>query len=960
MKFFNTAVIALSVLGFASCGGGGGGKGKSEIPPERPAGTVGGVAHDGPIQNGKISAYKYTATGKGEFLVTGMTDEVGDYSLDVQSPDTPVYLEVDSGAYVEETSGLRVTLSAGQKLTALTFYESGVPLNLQLTQYTTWSQCYADYLIEKGETVGNAIVNATETFGNIAGLPIVNTRPIDITDDRNFSAFLTPGLRYGYLLAGISGLTKDLADLNNVPAHSSEQYTSIYFTQVVCSDIRFDGLMNGISAPTAGNPTGQLYIGKVALTPDHYRTMIAQNILEVADNTEINKAGIKPKELLAFANNISLNRNVIFDAFPARAVDIEGPTITPSLANDSLVSAETTIAISAVDSLGVSSVAFYLDGNFLQNGVVDDLKATIITQNFSEGRHILKIVATDTLDNESVYELPLVFVNSGANLSITSPTLTKSATYVASGSYEGGVANVKRIVIQDVEATLDTVNKTWAATITLNPGVNNVIGTIYDQFDNTATASASIKVDLIYPTVFAERTVARFTTYEGQYNLCNHGDLNDTSAESLPVCLDASKTKLNGAPITGVMTNDEFVVLAISFSDPFGSGVFTDIKDLKVEYKYERESGLVVDWALAPRQTQVGRNGVELTNGVYLPLVTEYLGANFFLTGNQEMHMVTFRVTDIAGNSTSRIFKFKLDVLTPSLQVSSAYIKNENIFTGDFGLRGGLNGANSEIAYDITNSTHAPYLVRFDAPVQHTLLHTWEVAQRFNTARVNTQEEWQGRLPSKTTWAPVTSVFNKTLNATVTPPKTLGSFASISSDIMQPPATTVWGDYIGTLVDKVVTFNRISGTMVRYGGIYEDFEMRNVYEVEYAAGYPKNEIVSKNQSYKFANNTMRLFDKSTNQEIFPVGGWFKIPPSSNVEAVNYVKFPSILNYTDLRVSANDSTVPFNAEVFLDKSLTYTLTTAMAMYRTINSGEGADVSATTDLIGNTPLIKTVKR
>jgi hypothetical protein len=990
MKMFKTMGLFFSVAGLISCGGGGGGGKK---PEERPAGEVLGVAHDGPIQNGNISAFTYTSKGKGDLLASGLTNDVGDYSLSIKSADVPVYLEVTTGAYEEEASGRRVTLSGSQKLTAVTFYESGKPVNLQLTQYTTWAQCYSDYLIEKkGATIGNAIVEATETFGNLAGVPIIATRPIDITDEKSFSAFLTPGLRYGYLLAGISGLTKDLAELNNVQPHSSEQYTSIYFTGVVCADIKHDGLMNGIGAPSEGNPTGQLYIGKVALNQEHYRTMIGQNILEVAADPEINKAGIQPADLLSFANNISLNGHNIFAGVPPQAVDITGPTITPGLPDGSLVSGETVISVTAVDPLGVASVAFYLDDFFLQNGTLNDLKTTIITQNFADGNHVLKIVATDVLNNVSEYKLNLGFVNTGANLTITSPTLSGSTSYLAGGSYAKGAGEINKIVVHGVTATLNTEQKTWSAAITLQAGTNKITATVYDQFDNAVSVDSTVNVDLIYPTLFPENTRARFSTYQGQYNLCFYSDLNNTSAQNSAVCLDATKTQLNGKAVSSSLTNDNYLVLGVTVADPFGSGVFSDVKDLVVDYRYLRAGNVVIDWSPAPRQTQNSAQGWVINNHVYLPLVTEYLGNNFFITDNNEVHQVVFRVKDKAGNATELNYDFKLDVLTPFLAVTTPVIKNESLFQTQFDLRTGLNSATAEVAYTVTNETNIPYLVSFANPLDHSLNHTWESAVRKNRARVIDQEEWRVRwfkgypVVVTTDWTPITEYYDTALKKVVSrPAPVMSAYSDIQADQMNAPLPTSWIDsqahtctpgsqenpspaqYRNTSDSKLFAcwYYWQSGQESGYyltGGKY--FEKRNTYTTENESGYPKNVITSASKSYSFAGNTIRLFNKTSNTEIFPVSGFFKIPPASTVEIVNNIKLPSVVNYIDSRVAVNDSSVPYASAISLDKSLSYTLNTAINMNQSIDPGDISrlhDVSVTLTKIGSdTPIIRTVGR
>ena len=78
---------------------------------------VGGFAVKGPIINGTINAYELLPDGsRGELLGSTLTDTTGAFSLVLEEYEGAVWLEVVSGNYVDEASGIEMTLTADQPL----------------------------------------------------------------------------------------------------------------------------------------------------------------------------------------------------------------------------------------------------------------------------------------------------------------------------------------------------------------------------------------------------------------------------------------------------------------------------------------------------------------------------------------------------------------------------------------------------------------------------------------------------------------------------------------------------------------------------------------------------------------------------------------------------------------------------------------------------------------------------
>ena len=159
------------------------------------------------------------------------------------------------------------------------------------------------------------------------------------------------------------------------------------------------------------------------------------------------------------------------------------------------------------------------------------------------------------------------------------------------------------------------------------------------------------------------------------------------------------------------------MVFSADIGDPQGAGIYTDIGELTAEYQYSRNGEIIIDWSPIIRPNPNLRI-------IYLPLVTEYLGDDFFLTDIDTIHSVTIRITDKAGNFVDKVFQTKLDVITSQIDLTQT-VQNADIFSVPFESRSLVNGQTLNIHY-VSNSSTTPYLISIQSSDDHQIEHEYE------------------------------------------------------------------------------------------------------------------------------------------------------------------------------------------------------------------------------------------
>jgi len=966
-------------LGLTACGSD---DSNNSLPDTRPIGSAEGKAQHGPIRNATISAYHWDGS-RGKFLAETETDEEGLYTLELGVPTSDLMLVSSGGDYLEEATGRDISMSAGDSLKAAIRYNQGKSSPVQLTYFTTLAACRAEYLVANGLNTGNAITQANNELSAIIGESITGVEPVDVTKAEAFTPYMTPAHRYGIAVAAVS-LSVDSIRRDDQALESNDTYTVKYFTNLGCNDILNDGVLDGIGEGSQGNPSGQLYLGNTPITTETYRKLLAVSVIEFGDHKN-NRTGLDSGNLLEMANGISKSASSLFGGIEGEPVDSAPPTITINVAQNTLLAGSVEIDLDVQDPLGVDTIDVYLDGEFFTQVQPDNQVLQINTTSFADGDHNLVIIAADILGNtsaplEEAQAFTYRFINTGPGVSFSSATLVNSTSYAAKGSFVLNGADVSAVLVNGVEATVDTENSTFEAVIEVSGGVNEVQAIITDTIGNSTDTTQIVKVDLIPPTLSVWDTNVTFTLYDGLLNRCESGYIGINNGLHRPICLSTEKVSLNGLPIDAGLSGDGFVVIAADIIDLQGDGIYSDIRNIKAEYRYKKGNSAFTEWAALQRKDANFRI-------IYMPIVTELLGDDFYQVDRDTVHTVELKITDEAGNNSTQQYQLRLDILTPSLQVSTVE-KSAALFASSFPNRQSLNLQTYEVEYAYKNHSTIPYLITIAPQNNHSasqsyegsirknkvyevadgLFESWEIVPQTYTSILGTHQAGEYKRASP----PVQTLFRYNN----------GAFSAVSAGQRTKPAVFIQSDNYTPSSSKETDIPSIdctsNGLLVTAGAYttvkyYNDYfsgadtntsnycmryvtnpknyyyQIRRSYtynKYKTVTGYPRNEIKSYSQNYNIDDSAVQVIDKTRGIEIFSVDGWYRIPPSTDVAIHSRTTLPFIENKMDTRVEDNTSTVPYSSEIYQDKTITWNMSTDIEIGRAIDPG--GDISTLSGL------------
>ncbi|MDX2464870.1 MAG: hypothetical protein QNK31_10215 [Porticoccus sp.] len=296
----------------------------TELPDERPFGTVNGNAVDGLITGAQVSIYSLKNGIRGLKLGETTTDATGAYSVDIQSPNQPILIEVSGGSYIEEATGTPVLLKDGQTLVAVGMYKSGQTHHFMVTPLTHLVTGLAEYKTAMGMSVENAIEEARITVNQFFSLDVVDIIPIDITDENSGVSVFGDDVLYGFYLAGLSDWTL-WASNENQENQPHTIYNSIALSQIFYHDLLSDGLLDGIGFNQAGTELEPLGFGIVPLNADTYRLIFSLHMLAIANSAE-NKTSFVANDLLDAANSIAAQTTLLVGASNPVDIDNQAPT----------------------------------------------------------------------------------------------------------------------------------------------------------------------------------------------------------------------------------------------------------------------------------------------------------------------------------------------------------------------------------------------------------------------------------------------------------------------------------------------------------------------------------------------------------------------------------------------------------------------------------------------------------
>lgn len=213
--------------------------------------------------------------------------------------------------------------------------------------------------------------------------------------------------------------------------------------------------------------------------------------------------------------------------------DTSSPIITCDLSNDAIIYGAVNINIKATDNVAVSKIGCFVD-DVLVDAVNNrsNFQWILETTAYSEGQHILKIVAYDSSGNKGVKEIRVGIANSKPN-SPTTPNVV-TPTYVTPLSIDGTKPAYTSLWINGTKIVSYNTSAAWSTIVTLNEGENIFTITTKDFFEresfplflrvflDTTAPTTPVVTDDGDTTGYMDRLHARWTSSDPQTGIAEY------------------------------------------------------------------------------------------------------------------------------------------------------------------------------------------------------------------------------------------------------------------------------------------------------------------------------------------------------------------------------------------------------------------------------------------------------
>lgn len=638
LRFVRLIFTGAGCLLLAACGG------DSQYAPLRPAGTLHGVAHDGPVVGGTVTVFGFASGTKGLALGSAITDDNGAFTISVVAPSQPIWLEVEGGKYREEGSGKFVTLRPGASLKSVAWYESGAEQSVTISPFSMLAAGLAEYRIAHGSTPSDAVNSAIISVSQLLGVAdVAAATPINITTVLDYGAVDDRAI-YAFSLASLSSYTAWVARRNNDAPH--EEFSSLRFANLMYEDLKYDGLLDGRGPPALEGNKSALEFANVTLNQEVYRQAIAQHML-VAASSKANVTGITAGELLAHASSFAASNSPMF---PGGGVvprfDFKAPAITAVDPIRPFYRGVFDFKVRITDESPVRIISFNVDGVHVADAI--DPNAAVISIDssvYGDGPHVVGVTAFDEVGNLGNFAADVYFDNTAPVIRVTSPSLTNQTAFDLTGVYERDGAALRQFTVQGRAVTLKS-DLTWSTRVLLNSGQNIIATVAEDEAGNRYSADTLIAVDGKGPEMVLPLLNEQVPYYVGNGRCVN--DRFDFAVENgAPLYFNrtALSTKLTPPYSWFRLLNTPIPFIRFYVTDPPVAGVGSDARAIKVSWSYKvGEAFIVKDQALLTHPDP------EQGSPYYLiPIASDLLPSPWPGDGSA-VHSISIVLKDEAGN----------------------------------------------------------------------------------------------------------------------------------------------------------------------------------------------------------------------------------------------------------------------------------------------------------------------
>jgi hypothetical protein len=253
---------------------------------------ISGAAVKGPISGGTVTAYAITNGTMGMQLANGTTDSQGHFNISIGDYAGSIMLQMSGGTYVDEATGVTVSMAPGDMMTAVmtTLSTGSTVTGIQVTPLTSMAQAMAN-------NMGGGMMDANITAANtaIGNYFIVNdilrTPPMNPLVSGSSGTATQDMKNYGMAIAAMSQSAKDMGMTS-----SSSMVTAMM-------NDASDGVMNGLMGSTPVMMGGMM-AGSSMMTTTAGTSGLATEMATFMTST-LNKSGVTAGDMTALMNKLT-------------------------------------------------------------------------------------------------------------------------------------------------------------------------------------------------------------------------------------------------------------------------------------------------------------------------------------------------------------------------------------------------------------------------------------------------------------------------------------------------------------------------------------------------------------------------------------------------------------------------------------------------------------------------------
>ena len=432
-----------------------------------------------PWRSGQPAGILACGSGGAAFAPTG-ADAEGRFSLSMSAPDQLALLVASGGRFSEWASARSVALGPNDGLRAVAAFRSGESMEVNVSALTHWvAACVASG--RHGPASAQALAECAGSARQIFGAPVLQAPASPSDPNLAGAGWEREGLRYGFVLAGISELMATVSERNRVEPHRF--YTSVRFADTLYRDMRADGLLDG------QDQGGQLAFGVVAVDAALYRRDLGLGTLAALSSPR-NRTVATVASALADVRAVAESGHAVFGDAPAEALDATGPVIESALPEGAQVNGMLAYALRISDASGVDRVEVRMgQTQRVLSGTTPVF--TVDTRALEDGAHRIAARAYDILGNFTERAFTVQVRNHGpaVRLDAEGATHTRQARHVVSGAVA-----VVAVTVDGRAADLDESGR-FSGEAALAEGDNRVTVEATDALGNASSRTARVTLD---------------------------------------------------------------------------------------------------------------------------------------------------------------------------------------------------------------------------------------------------------------------------------------------------------------------------------------------------------------------------------------------------------------------------------------------------------------------------------